>query len=115
MSVSIIIPVLNEAGSIKELLQQLITFRNAGHQIILVDGGSSDNTVEIAAPYVDDIVKSPKGRSLQMNAGAAKADGEVLWFVHADSLLPDSVVSALFLFAIPSGLLLSGTSRIPVY
>jgi rSAM/selenodomain-associated transferase 2 len=88
MKISIIIPVKNEAENIGRLLCELQTYRDKGHQVIVVDGGSTDNTVMIAKPLSDTLVQTLPGRSHQMNAGATLAQGEVLWFVHADSVLP---------------------------
>ncbi len=59
--------------------------RKRGHQIILVDGGSQDNTVALAEPLVDRVLCSSAGRAAQMNTGAAAANGNILWFVHADT------------------------------
>jgi rSAM/selenodomain-associated transferase 2 len=59
-----------------------------GHEIILSDGGSDDRTVELAEPLVDRVVTSSPGRAIQMNQGAAVATGEVLWFLHADTIVP---------------------------
>ncbi|QEK12984.1 glycosyltransferase [Crassaminicella thermophila] len=81
--ISIIIPVLNEEKSIEDLLKQ-INRLEGDKEIIVVDGGSKDKTVEIASAYAE-IVKSKKGRANQMNAGAKKAKGNILWFVHSDS------------------------------
>ncbi len=87
--VSIIIPALNEAGSLEATLQLMQSWRKAGHELILVDGGSDDATATIAAPLVDQVLKSDPGRARQMNMGAEVASGEVLLFLHADTLLPD--------------------------
>lgn len=87
---SIIIPALNEASGIAQLLGQLQPFRAQGCEIIVVDGGSTDTTVQLAAPLVDRVSTAPKGRASQMNAGAAIARGGVLLFLHADTRLPDS-------------------------
>ena len=84
LSVSIIIPVLNEADRIGDLLKHLPD----NIETIVVDGGSTDSTVEIAASQADQIISSEKGRARQMNAGAAVASGEILLFLHADSFLP---------------------------
>jgi rSAM/selenodomain-associated transferase 2 len=56
--------------------------------VIVVDGGSRDHTVELARPFADRVIAAPQGRGAQMNAGAAIAKGEVLLFLHADTLLP---------------------------
>lgn len=85
---SIIIPVLNEAAGILSTLAPLQSLRAAGHEIILADGGSSDETLARAGDRVDARVHAPRGRALQMNAGAARARGDVLVFLHADTLLP---------------------------
>lgn len=85
---SIIIPALNEADSIVATLQSLQALRQRGHEVILTDGGSNDATVLLAGPWVDQITHSPCGRALQMNSGAQAARGQVLLFLHADTLLP---------------------------
>lgn len=87
---SIIIPVLNEAASIRIQLEALQSLRDRGTELILVDGGSNDGTSELAQALVDRVTISARGRSLQMNAGARISRGRVLLFLHADSRLPDS-------------------------
>jgi rSAM/selenodomain-associated transferase 2 len=62
--------------------------RQAGHEIILVDGGSIDRTAELSRPLVDRAVVESRGRARQMNVGAGRARGDVLLFVHADTTLP---------------------------
>jgi rSAM/selenodomain-associated transferase 2 len=86
--ISVIIPTLNEAANIRQLLSSLAGARAGGAEVIVVDGGSSDATVELASPLADAVISSPRGRSNQMNAGAARAHGSIFWFVHADSHLP---------------------------
>lgn len=88
--ISIVVPVLNEAGQVSEALQRLQGFRAAGHEVVLVDGGSSDATCEQARPYVDQLLNSRPGRAKQMNAGAASARGNILLFLHVDTELPDT-------------------------
>lgn len=83
--VSIIIPVLNEEKTIRNTLITLQKLEG-DKEIIVVDGGSSDRTVEIAKNFATVLV-SDKGRAKQMNAGAHAAKGDILWFVHSDSLL----------------------------
>ncbi len=93
--ISIVIPALNEAGSIEVTLQRLQPIRQRGGEVVLVDGGSIDQTVEIAPPYVDQIIHSSPGRALQMAAGAAAAEGDLLWFLHADTLVPEAAESLI--------------------
>ena len=96
---SIVMPALNEASGIENTLQALQPFRSRGVEVVLVDGGSSDRTAELAVPWVDTVTVSPRGRALQMNAGAAQARADVLLFLHADTRLPPladaSVLQAL--------------------
>jgi rSAM/selenodomain-associated transferase 2 len=92
---SIIVPALNEAGCIRELLRQLQALRAQGHEVIVVDGGSCDATVALAQPLVDQLLPAPAGRALQMNIGARAARGRVLWFVHADTRVPDKAAQVI--------------------
>jgi rSAM/selenodomain-associated transferase 2 len=86
---SIIVPVLNEAPGIAAALQALEPLRRTGAELIVVDGGSSDRSAELAVPHADRVLAAPRGRASQMNAGAAAARGEILLFLHADTRLPD--------------------------
>lgn len=90
MKLSIIIPVLNEEANIECVLGSLSVLRGEGVQVVVVDGGSADRTAELAAPLADLLLHSACGRALQMNAGAQAASGEVLLFLHADTVLPDN-------------------------
>jgi len=93
---SIIIPVLNEADTIVHYLELLQYYRQAGHELILVDGGSQDNTVNLAETYVDRLVITTiKGRAHQMNQGAQYATGKVLLFLHADTCLPEDACNTV--------------------
>lgn len=85
--ISIIIPTLEEEAIIGECIDQLATGENI--EVIVSDGGSSDNTRTIAAAHGAAVVASRAGRARQMNAGAACASGEILLFLHADTRLPD--------------------------
>jgi rSAM/selenodomain-associated transferase 2 len=85
---SIVIPALNEAAGIEATLQALQPLRLRGVELVLADGGSSDATPTLAQPWVDAVVDAPRGRALQMNAGAARARASVLLFLHADTRLP---------------------------
>ncbi|HEX6369022.1 MAG TPA: TIGR04283 family arsenosugar biosynthesis glycosyltransferase [Longimicrobium sp.] len=86
--ISIIIPALNEAAGIADALRPLQPLRMRGHEVIVVDGGSVDATVEIARPLADRVIASEPGRARQQNAGAEAATGDVLLFLHADTQLP---------------------------
>lgn len=104
MKLSLIIPCRNEGAVIGETLAALQGLRAAGHELIVVDGGSSDDTLACARPLADQCLQTPPGRALQMNAGAAAARGEVLWFIHADSLpAPDAAASVLQAMAAGDG------------
>jgi len=89
---SIIIPVLNEAASIRAQLEGLQALRGKAVSLILVDGNSHDGTLEKARPLVDQAITAPRGRAAQMNAGARSSMAEVLLFLHADTILPPSAV-----------------------
>lgn len=95
MFVSIIIPVLNEENSIKELLQQLQAYRQQGHEVIVVDGGSHDNTRSVADSLSDKVITSEAGRALQMNNGATQSRHEILWFLHADTIIPENAIEQI--------------------
>jgi rSAM/selenodomain-associated transferase 2 len=84
--ISVVVPALNEARGICDTLRALAPLRQRGHEVIVVDGGSVDATRELAAPLADRVIVSPRGRARQMNAGAAEARGDILWFLHADTV-----------------------------
>ncbi len=88
--ISIIIPTLNEATVISPLLKSL---QSAEVERIVVDGGSHDQTVELAAAMGITVLKTTAGRAIQMNAGAQVAQGEILLFLHADTRLPPEFAS----------------------
>lgn len=94
-AVSIVVPVLNDAGPLQRLLSSLQNMRNALWEIIVVDGGSADESLSIAERFADLTLKTAAGRARQMNAGAGAARGEVIWFVHADAIISADLVSAL--------------------
>ena len=90
ISVSIIIPVYNEASQLGQSLKKLLqNVQNSKTEIILSDGGSTDNSLSIAKQYPCKIIKSEAGRARQMNAAVNHANGDYLLFLHADSGLPD--------------------------
>ncbi|MBW4689664.1 MAG: TIGR04283 family arsenosugar biosynthesis glycosyltransferase [Komarekiella atlantica HA4396-MV6] len=84
--ICIIIPVLNEARNINEAITTIQPSTNI--EVIVVDGGSQDNTLEIAQSLGVKIISSSPGRAAQMNAGAMATSGEILLFLHADTRLP---------------------------
>ena len=90
MKISIIVPALNEADGIIAVLAGLAPLRARGHEVIVVDGGSSDKTAALSRGAADRVVAAPGGRASQMNAGAALARDEVLLFLHADTRLPEN-------------------------
>jgi rSAM/selenodomain-associated transferase 2 len=93
--ISIIIPALNEAANIQAAIASIQLSTNI--EIIVVDGGSNDNTVDIAKSFGVKVLTSMPGRACQMNVGAAIASGEILLFLHADTRLPpcfDTLVRA---------------------
>ncbi len=85
----VVMPVLNEAQAIEATLQALAPLRQCGARVVVVDGGSEDDTMAKARPHADAVISAPRGRAAQMNAGAALGWGEVLLFLHADTTLPD--------------------------
>jgi rSAM/selenodomain-associated transferase 2 len=91
----VIVPVLNEAANISATLACLQALRACGAEVILVDGGSSDATLEISQPLVDRQIHSARGRANQMNAGAAAARGDILLFLHADTRLPPDALGLI--------------------
>ena len=105
MSLSIIIPVLNEIDLVEKCLCQLSEVRARGAEVIVVDGGSSDGTVVAAQPLADRVLAASRGRASQMNAGARAASGDALLFVHVDTELPlgaDAMIEAAL--AQPAGI-----------
>jgi rSAM/selenodomain-associated transferase 2 len=92
---TIIVPVLNEATMIVEGLQHLQALRTKGCEIIVVDGGSQDQTTTLALPLADQILQCEKGRACQMNFGAQHAQSDTLLFLHADTYLPDGAAERI--------------------
>jgi rSAM/selenodomain-associated transferase 2 len=92
MKFSIIIPTLNEELSIVNCLVGLQSLRQYC-EIIVVDGGSADNTKKLAQPLADKLISSTTGRAVQMNTGTERATGELLIFLHADTSLPQDALN----------------------
>lgn len=94
---SIVVPMHDEAAGIVAALNALQALRASGHEVIVVDGGSTDASVKLALPLADRVLRAPRGRAAQMNAGAALACGATLVFLHADTRLPanaDALIAA---------------------
>ncbi len=101
MSVSIVIPTLNEAQEIEKTLRCLSVLHPLPIEIIVVDGGSKDETVSLVENFremplsIEIIADCGKGRSVQMNAGAKIATGEILCFLHGDTLIPNDAIKIM--------------------
>ena len=94
--ISVVIPAYNEERALPETLQRLFS-QPGDKEVILVDGGSSDATRRIGQSHSGvQLLDAPKGRASQMNAGAARARGEWLLFLHADTLLPEDGLARVF-------------------
>lgn len=91
--ISIIVPVLNEASIIEPFLAHLMDLEGE-YEVIVVDGGSEDDTVELAARWAQ-VIAGPRGRAWEMNLGAAWAGGDVFLFLHADSRPPKGAIPAI--------------------
>lgn len=92
--VSVIIPALNEESCLGETLRAVWALEGA-KEVIVADGGSTDRTVAVAETLGARVVAAPRGRGSQMHAGAAIATGEILWFLHADTVPPREALSLL--------------------
>ncbi len=95
MKISVIVPTLNEAHTLGATLDAVNELRAPAHEIIVVDGGSKDGTIELARERSSDslngflrLINSERGRGAQMHAGACAASGDVFLFLHADTILP---------------------------
>jgi rSAM/selenodomain-associated transferase 2 len=93
---TVVVPALNEAAGIRAALEALAPLRARGHEVIVADGGSTDGTAQLAAGFCDQILSAPRGRAVQMNAGARAASGDALLFLHADTRLPPRVDDLVF-------------------
>ena len=92
VNLSVIVPVLNEARTLPAVLEHLLPLRRGGVEVLLVDGGSEDESAAIATCAGFRVIRADRGRARQMNAGAAAVRGDVLLFLHADTRLPDGAV-----------------------
>ncbi len=94
MTISIVIPALNEARCIARTLRLLRDQAEEPFEVIVVDGGSTDETVALASPHAT-VISSERGRANQMIAGAGEATGDVLLFLHADTELPPGALKTI--------------------
>jgi rSAM/selenodomain-associated transferase 2 len=92
--VSIIIPTLNEGDAVREILTTVKLFEKRA-EIVVVDGGSTDDTIAIAESFNVTVLCAPRGRGTQMHAGAKIAKGDVLWFLHADTIPPPFAIEEI--------------------
>lgn len=95
MKLSIIVPMLNEATQLPALLAQLDGLQRQGHEVLFVDGGSNDDSPGLARAAGFAVLTAPRGRAMQMNAGAAATQGDTLLFLHADTQLPTGAAVAI--------------------
>jgi len=95
MRISIIIPALNESENIESTLEHLQSLCQQGHEVIVVDGGSRDESVELAKSKVDKVIQTTPGRAHQMNVGASHATGDILWFIHADTQVSENAAQQI--------------------
>jgi rSAM/selenodomain-associated transferase 2 len=97
--ISIIIPSLNEEENLRELIPQLWQYANGlVSEVIVVDGGSKDNSVELAKSLKANVMESKVGsRAIQMNLGASHATAEIFYFVHADTRPPENYAQNIIL------------------
>ncbi|WP_100641460.1 TIGR04283 family arsenosugar biosynthesis glycosyltransferase [Marinobacter salexigens] len=98
-SLSIVVPVWMEAAGIVPALEALQPLRAKGHELIVVDSGSTDGTAKVAGPLADRVIQSERGRAVQMNTGGFVAKSQVLLFLHADTHLPQNALDSLNKFA----------------
>ena len=92
---SIIVPTLNEQQTIETSLSALQPLRRRGVEVIVVDGGSEDNSIRLACPLCDNAIVAKRGRASQMNAGARQSTGDILLFLHSDTVLPEGALEAI--------------------
>ncbi len=92
---TIVIPTLNEEADIQACLMRLQGLREEGLEVIVVDGGSIDKTPQLVEGLCDQFISTRRGRATQMNAGAVKAKGELIFFLHVDTQLPEKFLELI--------------------
>lgn len=106
-TLSVVVPTLNEAGRIEQLLAALTGQLAPGDEVVVVDGGSQDGTLAACAPFETAgrarLVVAPRGRAAQLNHGAREAGGDWLLFLHADTSLPEDALAAARATALTPG------------
>ncbi|MFN3616867.1 MAG: TIGR04283 family arsenosugar biosynthesis glycosyltransferase [Aquabacterium sp.] len=117
MSLSVVVPMLNEAAALPALLAHLRQLQADGAEVLLVDGGSTDDSAMLARSAGFTVVEAERGRARQMNAGARRTHGDVLLFLHADTRLPDGAVQQVMqaLAAHPGAQAAPPHGRVPVW
>jgi len=103
MQGTIVVPVLNEGPVIRAAMERLLATLGADWKLVLVDGGSRDQTLQQVQDLPLTLVTCPPGRARQMNCGAALAEGELILFLHADTHLPENINELLMAFATGPG------------
>lgn len=93
--ISIIIPTLNEATYLERTLRQLSILNPGAREVLVIDGGSEDETIAIAKSLSTQVISTSRGRSQQMNRGAEIATGDILCFLHADTLVPTDSIAVI--------------------
>lgn len=92
--ISIVIPTFNETSHLARLLESL-ALETTSHEVIVVDGGSKDDTLACAKKAFARLIHAPQGRGIQLRCGAEIARGHIIFFLHADSRVPNGVLAAI--------------------
>lgn len=95
MKISVIIPTLNEEQHIAQTLQSLQGLRQQGHEVIVVDASSEDQTLARIDGLYDCLIPGQRGRARQMDEGVRQASGSILWFLHADTQVPVAAIDLM--------------------
>ena len=101
--ISVVMPVLNDERALANQADFFELLRSRGHESIVADGGSDDGSARLGANIADRMIETGRGRALQMNAGAAISTGSILWFVHADTRVPERALIELERLSLTGG------------